>query len=274
MIGPLHIAIDARLFSGRSGGIEQVAVGLIDALSNLTDGDEIYTVLAYPLSHDWIAPHVKGPCRMRLTTAVKPTPTWRRLLNRNPLSRSDGTIEREGVDVMHFIMQRAFFTQVPSIYHPHDLQHVHLPQFFSRRERAKREAMLGTFCKQARVVSVTSSWVKQDVMRHFGLPDEKVAVVPLTGALSAYPTPSEGDLAAVRAKFSLPEAFAFYPAQTWPHKNHAALLDGIAMLRDRAELVVPLVCSGHQTEHFALIQERLAQLKLEGQVQFVGSTLR
>ena len=38
---PLHIGIDARLFSGKSGGIEQVAIGLVHALSELTDGDEI-----------------------------------------------------------------------------------------------------------------------------------------------------------------------------------------------------------------------------------------
>jgi glycosyltransferase involved in cell wall biosynthesis len=147
---------------------------------------------------------------------------------------------------------------------------VHLPQFFPPRERVKRDVMLRSFCKQARVVSVTSSWVKRDLMRQYGLPDEKVAVVPLTGALGAYPTPSDDDIVAARRKFNLPEAFAFYPAQTWPHKNHAALLEALAVLRDRHGVVVPLVSSGHQNEYFATLQKRVAELRLAEQVRFVG----
>jgi hypothetical protein len=44
--------------------------------------------------------------------------------------------------------------------------------------------------------------------------------------------------------FSLPEAFVFYPAQTWPHKNQSVLLEALAFLRDRHGLEVPLACSG------------------------------
>jgi glycosyltransferase involved in cell wall biosynthesis len=159
---------------------------------------------------------------------------------------------------------------VPSIYHPHDLQHRHLPQFFTPRELVKRDSMLRSFCEQARLVSVTSSWVKRDVMREYHLPDDKVAVVPLTGALGAYPTPAAKDLSATKKKFELPDAFAFYPAQTWPHKNHLALLEALALLRERHNVVVPLVCSGHQTDHYAVIQKRAAELNLTTQVRFVG----
>lgn len=284
----LKVGIDARLFSGRSGGIEQVAIGLVDALSSMDDGDEEYIVLAYPRSHEWIAPYIKGPCRMLLTTAVKPSPLWKRLGKRAPLmgraaqhlrgplarasvtlSHSDGTIEREGVQVMHFILQRAFFTPVPSLYHPHDLQHVHLPQFFSPRERVKRDVMLGTFCRQANVVCVASQWVKQDVMRHFQLPDDKVAEVPITGALGAYPTPTAEQLAACRSELGLPEAFALYPAQTWPHKNHLMLLEALALLKARG-VAVPLVCSGHRNEFFPTIEKRVAELGLTELTRFIG----
>src|SRR5436190_22546390 len=87
---PLRICIDARLFSGRSGGIEQVAIGLIDALSNLTDGDEQYLVLTYPLSQDWIKPYVKGPCQLLVATGVHPPPPWKRALKRLPAASALG----------------------------------------------------------------------------------------------------------------------------------------------------------------------------------------
>lgn len=284
----LKVGIDARLFSGQSGGIEQVAIGLVDALSKLTDGDEEYVVLAYPRSNDWIAPYVKGPCRMMLTTGVKPMPLWKRLAKKAPwlaragqqargrvarasvtLSTSDGTTEREGVDVMHFIIQRAFFTAVPSIYHPHDLQHVHLPQFFSPRERVKRDVMLGSFCRQAKVVAVASEWVKRDVMGHFDLPEQKVQVVPITGALGAYPAPTPAQLDDCRRELGLPEDFALYPAQTWPHKNHLKLLEALAVLKSRG-IVAPLICSGRTNEFFGTVQKRMSELGLDGQARFVG----
>jgi glycosyltransferase involved in cell wall biosynthesis len=287
---PLKVGIDARLFSGKSGGIEQVAIGLVDALSKLGDGDEEYVVLAYPASHEWIRPYVRGPCRLLVTTAVHPPPCWKRVLKSVPgaaalgqhvggwlaeksvtLARSDGTIEREGIDVMHFILQRAFFTTVPSIYHPHDLQHRHLPEFFGRRERVKRDVMLRRFCEQATVVSITSSWVKRDLMAQYGLAEEKIAVVPLTGSLGAYPSPDEAELAAARKKFGLPtEGFAFYPAQTWPHKNHLRLVEAIAKLREGRGLAVPLVCSGHRNAHYEVVRRRVVELGLDGQVKFIG----
>ncbi len=31
---------------------------------------------------------------------------------------SDGMIERAGIDLMHFTMQRAFLTEIPNVYHP------------------------------------------------------------------------------------------------------------------------------------------------------------
>ncbi|HSI32007.1 MAG TPA: glycosyltransferase family 1 protein [Tepidisphaeraceae bacterium] len=290
---PLHVAVDGRLFGGKSGGIEQVVIGLTDALSQFTDGDERYTILAYPKSHDWLGPYVRGPCKLLLTTAVRPNRPGHstralpaapprmgyfpnqpalslRARRRANLSTSDGTIERLGVDVIHFVLQRAFFTEVPSIYHPHDLLHRHLPHLLTRRERAKRDVMLGSFCHQARVVSVTSSWVKRDLTAQFGTPPEQIAVVPLTGSLGAYHPPTDAELAATRAKFALPDAFAFYPAQTWPHKNHLTLLDAIALLRDAHGLRIPLICSGHQNDFYPTIQKRIADLRLADQVHFPG----
>jgi glycosyltransferase involved in cell wall biosynthesis len=130
--------------------------------------------------------------------------------------------------------------------------------------------MLRRFCDQATLVSCTSSWVKRDLMQQFGLSDNKVAIVELAGALSAYPNPSSDDLSATRKKYDLPEAFVFYPAQTWPHKNHLALLEAIALLRDRHGVTIPLVSSGNRTEHFAAIERRAADLGLASAIRFVG----
>lgn len=295
-ISPLRVCVDARLAGGGSlGGVEQFVIGLADGLSKLADGGaEEYRFLAYADNDEWLRPYVSGACRLmhgaaatRSTGAARALARLprvrsaaRRLLapllrsarttSRLPLPRSDGTVERAGFDLVHFPTQSAFLTDVPSIYHPWDLQHLHLPEYFTPEQIRKREAEYRAFCAQARMVSVASRWQKEDLVRQYGLPDEKVRVVPAAPVVAAYPVPTADDLEAARRKFALPPRFVFYPAQTWPHKNHARLLEALAALRDREGLAVPLVSSGKKNDFYAEIERRARELNLEGQVHFLG----
>jgi alpha-1,3-rhamnosyl/mannosyltransferase len=47
---------------------------------------------------------------------------------------------------------------------------------------------------------------------------------------------------------AIPPRFALYPAYGWPHKNHVRLIEALSILKGRG-VTVPLVCSGHTTEH-------------------------
>jgi len=132
-----------------------------------------------------------------------------RLATSLPLPRSDGFVEQSGFDLIHFPTQSAFLTSVPSIYQPWDLQHLHLPQYFTPEVIRSRENSYRAYCAQASMVAVTSKWQKRDVMEKYGLTAEKVQVVPGAPVISAYPVPTEYDLRDARAKFALPKAFIF-----------------------------------------------------------------
>lgn len=284
-----RICIDARLSPGFSGGIEQVVIGLAQGLSSLTDGDESYHFLAYPDADAWLAPYLKNSCHLlridrswrqtwRRTVAAR-APAVKRVLEKFAslavsravnIPESSGIIERSNIDLMHFTLQSAFLTEVPSIYHPHDLQHLHLPEYFSRYEREGRTIVYKRFADQARVVAVSSSWVRQDLVDNLGIPQEKIAVVPLAPATEAYETPTMADLDLVQKKFGLPDAFAFYPAQTWPHKNHIGLIEAAARLRDSHRVEIPIVFSGRLSEHHQDLKKRIGELGLTRQVRFLG----
>lgn len=289
----LSVCIDARLLSGTLGGVEQFVIGLAHGLSQLGEGDEEYLLLALPGADDWLKPYVGGACRIIHGTGATRSPAWSRRLNVPPsvravarkvlspvidrraadelsLPHSDGTAERAGATLMHFPTQGAFLTDLPSVYHPWDLQHLHLPQFFTPEAIRARERSYRAYCDQASMVAVASSWHARDLMCHYGLPTEKVRVVPAAPVLSAYEPPTDEDLRTARAKFSLPPDFIFYPAQTWAHKNHLALLDALALLRDREGLTVPLVSSGKLNEFYPRIEERARELGLAEQIKFLG----
>ncbi len=292
---PLRVCIDTRLVSGGPGGVEQTVIGLASGLSKLTDGDEEYLFLTYADADDWIRPYVQGPCRLLEGPAAPRQQRWKQRLGStlpilrqswhtlrpllarwsmslnlsNSIPRSDGRIERALIDVMHFTTQGAFLTDVPSIYSPHDLQHLHFPQFFTPWERMYRELTYRAFCAQARMVVAMSSWGKRDLIEHYGLLPEKIAVVPWAPVLSAYTRVCHYDFTLLRKKFNLPEAFIFYPAQTYPHKNHLVLLDALALLHDKFGLTVPLVSSGRLNNFFPTIKKRVRELRLTDQVRFL-----
>ena len=285
----LRICLDGRLVSESGGGVAQVVIGLASGLSKLPNGEEEYFFLTDADKDEWLRPYIHGPCRI-LPGPPAPrgrTKVW--LAKRAPLLRdlyhqvsylggsrsitieeSDGTVERAKIDVMHFPFQGAFLTDIPSIYQPHDLQHLHLPQFFSRRERMRREVLYRAFCAKAQIVAAMSSWARSDLIRQYGLGAEKVVVVPGAPALGAYPTPGRTDLSALVDKFGLPDAFLFYPAATWPHKNHLGLLRALSILRDQHAQRVQLVCTGLQNGFFSEIERQVRNLKLQDQVRFLG----
>jgi glycosyltransferase involved in cell wall biosynthesis len=183
---------------------------------------------------------------------------------------SDGTIEGDGTEVLHQAVQDGFRTSVPCIYTPYDLQHVHLPEMFAPRDLRRKAIAYPGFCAAAEAVVAISRHGKDDLVRTFHLPPEKVRVVPLAPAIDTSPDLDATAAEALRRRLGLPAAFALYPAQTWPHKNHLGLLDALSRLRNREGLPVPAVFTGHRNAFFATVERRVAELGLEGQVSFTG----
>jgi glycosyltransferase involved in cell wall biosynthesis len=285
---PVRVCLDARLADGVAGGIQQFIMGLASGLSRLGDSDDEYLFLSSPDERAWLTPHLAGPCRpldapralagagagSRLQLVLRAaidraaaSPLGAVLPVRVPAS--DGLVERSGCHVVHFTRQGGFRTALPSIYQPYDLQHVHLPQFFSAYGRRWRDRTFALLSGEARTVVVMSSWVKEDVVKHLRLPPEKVRVVPWAPVTEEYPEPTPEDLVRTAARLRLPEHFALYPAQTFPHKNHLALVEAVALAK-RAGAPFHVVCPGTQTEHYAEIERRIAEAGVASEVTFPG----
>lgn len=265
-------------------------IGLAHGLSGLDDGDEEYLFLVHDDAADWLRPYLDGPCRVLSAgrPALRANAAVRRLREvafvrhryerhlqrrqRRPsvaVPPSDGTIEAAGVDVMHFVRQQAFTTDVPSVYQPHDLAHLWLPDLFAPETRRAREQQYRTFCAQAGLVVAMTEWGRQDLVDRYALPADKLAVIPWAPVLDAYTNQRADGAAAVRSRHGLPERFLLYPAQTWPHKNHLALLTALASLRDAGH-PIPLVLTGSSTEHEQQVRAGIARLGLGEQVHTLG----
>jgi glycosyltransferase involved in cell wall biosynthesis len=301
----MRVLIEIATAPGVAGGVAQSTQGLIKSLG-LLDGPDRYVLAARtPDQAEWIRPYcgrnqeiiIRDP-RWRTRPPLDGATTGRsrrvgHLVKRalrpaleglrtvvgrlTPQTKwpalpvSDGYYESLGCDVLHFPTQGFTLCALPTIYNPHDLQHLHYPQFFTPEELANREITYRAACRLSHTIVVGSQWIKQDVIRQFAVHADKVQVIPWASPTEYYPPISPSCLDEARRRFALPDKYAFYPAVTWPHKNHLRLLDALASIRDTRGVVVHLVCSGTRYEsHWPNIQRRIKELGLESQVKFLG----
>lgn len=295
MSRPLRVVIDAELDPVRSGGIAQFTLGLVAGLGRLTDGEEEF-VIVVPLEHQgWLDSYL-GPNQRAIPRSIPPARRFesvkralgplrrpaarfwqamRRAVNGKP-SRScrligdDGFLASLGGDVVHFPHQGYIDCDVPTVFNPHDLQHLDMPEFLSPEDAQHRDRILRGACEQAAAVAAASTAARESLLKHYGLAAQKVHVVPCGAPTEFYPPVGEETLGRTRHGLRLPSCFAFYPAQTWPHKNHLRLLEAVAVLRDRFGTVLNVVCSGYKGAHWPLVERELERLGLADQCKFVG----
>jgi glycosyltransferase involved in cell wall biosynthesis len=122
---------------------------------------------------------------------------------------------------------------LPTVVTLHDVQHLDLPQLFSRGERAYRSRFYQRSVRRADRLIVISEFVRERAVARLGLDPARIRVVPL-GLDHEVLRPGGGER----------EPFLLYPARNWPHKNHARLFEAFALLRqERPELRLVLTGS-------------------------------
>lgn len=176
---------------------------------------------------------------------------------------------RYKIDIVHSPLQgQPFCRNVKNIFTFHDMQELHFPEYFNSVERASRARSNYFNTTYADKIIVSYEHIKKDVIRYFGVAEERVHVVLLNMSKLWFYQYTEKDLSHVTLNLDY-EKFILYPANTWKHKNHDLLIQSISKLNDDG-LAVNLVCVGHQNEHFKEIERRVKSLKIEKQVTFLG----
>lgn len=184
-----------------------------------------------------------------------------------PSALAGGTVIHCPYQVIHPPVPKAW--NLPYVMNLHDIQHEHYPNFFSPEELAWRRHHYLASAQHAMAVCVVDEWTRRDLLTHLPLEPDKVFVAPFGPTWSTADGPGVPGFATLRQKHGIPEAFAYYPAQTWPHKNHARLLEAMKLLKDRG-VHLHLVCSGHLTDRHSELLKQAEELGLSNQIQFLG----
>lgn len=101
-----------------------------------------------------------------------------------------------------------------------DLQHLDLPQLFSKSELAYRRHFYEGGARSANAVITISEFAKARMVELLGLSPAKIHVAHLGVDVKQF-EPNLGER----------ENFVLYPAKGWQHKNHARLIEAMRIVR-------------------------------------------
>jgi glycosyltransferase involved in cell wall biosynthesis len=160
-------------------------------------------------------------------------------------------------------------TSKPFAFTLHDLQENYYPENFSRWQRTWRYQVYSSLLRRARHVICESSYVKTDIIRSFGVPEDRVVVI-VAPPLRQFLADETGEqLQATRIRLRLPDNFLFYPAQFWTHKNHLRLLEAfrevVAEVPD-----LKLVLTGKKRDQYEAVTSAVNTFGLSERVLHLG----
>jgi glycosyltransferase involved in cell wall biosynthesis len=199
------------------------------------------------------------------------------LVGMSPLRRAGTAVHRrlalfEDADLAFFPLQTLPYYlkfKVPTVVTAHDIQQEFFPENFARLHRRYRRFSHRPSLEAAtRIISV-SHFTKQTLMERYGIPPEKITVIHLGWDERFAQADAEAE-ERVRRRYRLPDTFLFYPAATWPHKNHLNLLRAARILRDRHGVRENLVFTSFPHKKHDAIAREIRKLGLSDGVRFLG----
>lgn len=179
----------------------------------------------------------------------------------------------------------SFESGLPYLMAVHDLQHRLHPEFpevSADGEWERREYLFGNGVKFAAGILVDSEVGKDDLLRCYvdTADAARIHILPFmpSAAVGVSVDAVAVDIAALRTKYGIKGDYFFYPAQFWAHKNHARLIQALAILREQYGKVRQLVLVGsyHGPAHeqrqqvFDAMWGLAYQLRVADQIRYLG----
>jgi alpha-1,3-rhamnosyl/mannosyltransferase len=224
-----HYILDARTATPHFPGIGRYVTNLARALVPLLTPDERLTMLYDP----------RYPISLPLSEAVSAI----------PLAVSPFSLRQQWI-IPHLL--RSFQLPASSVYHSpyiampyqpgvpalltvYDLIPLRYPAHSTARARLLIRWMTRLALRTAKHVIAISEFTRRDFMAEFGLQPERITAVPLAADPAFSPQPPEA-VAAVRARYALPERFVLYLGSNKPHKNLVRLVEAWQMANGKWQM--------------------------------------
>jgi glycosyltransferase involved in cell wall biosynthesis len=219
-----------------------------------------------PSTHSEVSDtHQKGWLQFKKKQPVSIPPDY------HSLSAFDYTARKHRIEFVWFLTPAYELTDIPYIATVWDLQHrlqPWFPEVGNLVEWNGRESYISVFLRRAAYIIIPNEAGRKELHLFYQIPEDRIICLP-------HPTPqllsvTADDEQKILIKYGLVPGFLFYPAQYWPHKNHANLLYSLRILKETYDLALPTVFVGSDKGNIDYLKSLVVELGVESQVYFLG----
>jgi glycosyltransferase involved in cell wall biosynthesis len=181
----------------------------------------------------------------------------------------DSMLHKLGIDLLWILGPIRLNITIPYVFTVWDLGHRMLPCFpevsVEGWDWDSREECYIRMLPRATYVITGNETGKKEILANYSINSKKIHIIP-------FPIPqfcfNVSDDAATHQKFQKP--FIFYPAQFWAHKNHIAIIEALAWLRDTHGLLINCYFVGSDHGNQSYISNAIGACSLENQIHILG----
>jgi glycosyltransferase involved in cell wall biosynthesis len=283
----LAVILDQTITSG--GGFQQSlnAVLLINKLQKKINIDIIFfttlkeninLLLEYGIRFNYINVSFVN----KLFSYVKSKIYHPRILNflklLNRYSKFEKVMIENDIDLIYFTSPSSLAKEVDKLNYiltVWDLNYLYNNEFPEFRENEITNSIHHFYhssIKKATAIIVDSEMSKNDIAANYLINKNRVHVIPFEAGqnIKNYLSKNSLNQVDIKKKYHVKYPYIFYPAQFWPHKNHAYILNGIKVLEDKFNIKISAIFAGNDQGNIGFVKDLVKELKLEEQVHFIG----
>jgi glycosyltransferase involved in cell wall biosynthesis len=240
------------------GGNETYASNLIEALAEV-DTQNRYTL--YVTRQEAIDRYARRWPNVSVRKTLPHTP-----LIRIPLTLA-AELRRRPVDILHVQYTAPPLAPCDTVVMIHDLSFEHIPETFKRRSWMQMRITVRRTARSASHILTDSEYSRQDILRTYGLPPERVTTTPLAASLRFKPMHDTQ----VLEKYGISGDYILAVGSIQPRKNIARLIRGYSrMLSQHSDNAPRLVIVGKRAWLFEDTIRAAAVSSANDKILFTG----
>jgi len=163
------------------------------------------------------------------------------------------------------------YCPAPVVVSVHDVSFLEHPEYFTPFRAVQLRLTVHRTVRSASRVLTPSDFSKQSILKAYGLPEERVVVLPNGVSPSFRPIAREAAQRWIQSKLNLGSPLILTVGDLQPRKNHAGLIRAFEkLLEAHPSLPHDLVIVGKETWHAAAIRTAAKKSKFASRIHFTG----
>lgn len=260
----MKIAFDAKRITNNATGLGNYSRYILRILSEFQPDNE-YLMLSTEKGFEKLYSDLI--CRDNVDL-ITPHKTWNKNYWRNYSIKK--TLKKCNIDIFHGLSNEIprglYKTDIcKTVVTIHDLAFIRFPEFYKIPDRILYKYKYGNSADKADHVIAISQSTKNDIVKYFNVPQDKISVV-YQGCSPAFLNITEEDAIISRNKYDLPQRYILFVGTIEERKNLLLAVRALSLMRNKN---ISLIAIGKHTPYCETIKLEVEKLGLRNRVRLL-----